>query len=217
LGRVGRERHGKSISLRVDAELPEAARLVAERLGIELGPNDPYGHPCISGFDASGAYVRVRETGGVIEPSGETRRWHPEPSTVWVQGTTCADEIVAALSGPPFVLVSVDPGPTLEVLRTDAAWRRVLGELREQGWEVCLSGTAAPVALDGSLPTGEYFYLRCRWSVCTLEIDTQEDWMVAEWESEVELEGEFSASYIAPDDAVAVLHRLHERWLNRVQ
>ncbi|MGW6933975.1 hypothetical protein ACWGE0_28230 [Lentzea sp. NPDC054927] len=32
---------------------------------------------------------------------------------------------------------------------------------------------------------------------------------------EVELDGEFSASYILPDDAVAVLRQLHREWLTR--
>jgi hypothetical protein len=145
----GKERHGEDVSPAVDEELPEAARLVAERLGVELGRNDPYGCPVFSGFDEAGAYPQVRETGCFVDASGEFHRSHPEPSQVWVRGTTIAGEIVAALSGAPFRLMSVIPGPTHEVLAEAAAWRRVLGGLREQGWEVALDGTAAPVALDG--------------------------------------------------------------------
>ncbi|NGY58171.1 hypothetical protein G7043_04390 [Lentzea sp. NEAU-D13] len=205
---MGDERYGEDIALVVDLDVPEAARLISERLAIELGPNDPYGHRGFSGFDASGAYVRVCKTGGVYGASGEFRPYYPEPSTVAVRATTIAGEIVAALSGPPFRLLVVAPGPTLEELEKEATWRRLLGELRDEGWEVVLDGTAAPVALDGRLPSGESFYLRCRWSVCSLEVDDVEV-------EEVELEGEFSASYLLPDDAVAVLRELHQRWLRR--
>ena len=192
----------------VDLDVPEAARLIAERLGVELGPHDPYGYSGFSGFDASGAYVRVHKTGGVYASSGGFRPFHPEPTTVAVRATTIAGEIVAALPTPPFRLIDVRPGPRLEVLEKEATWRRVLGELRDEGWEVALDGTAAPVALDGRLPSGESFYLRCRWNVCSFDVDDVEV-------GEVELEGEFSASYILPDDAVAVLRRLHQRWLAR--
>ena len=202
------QRYGEDVSLAVDLEVADAARLVAQRLGVELGPDDPYGHPGFSGFDASGAYLRVRETGGVEEVSGEFRPSHPEPSAVWVRATTIAGEIVAALSGPPFRLLSVTPGPRYEVLEEEATWRRVLAELRAEGWEVALDGTGAPVSMEGRLPGGESFYLRCRYKTCTLEVDDVEV-------GAIRLKGEFSASWIAPEHAVDVLRELHRGWLTR--
>ncbi|WP_439661458.1 hypothetical protein ACSHWB_08095 [Lentzea sp. HUAS TT2] len=92
--------------------------------------------------------------------------------------------------------------------RSQAGWQRVLPELRRQGWDVDTGCLAAPVELEGHLPSGESFYLRCRWSTCSLEIDDAEV-------GEVELGGEFTASYILPDDAVAVLHDFHQEWLTR--
>ncbi|WP_330272748.1 hypothetical protein OG205_38625 [Lentzea sp. NBC_00516] len=101
-----------------------------------------------------------------------------------------------------------NPVPSEQWQRDDARWQRVLLALREQGRRVDVGCRAAPVELEGHLPSGESFYLRCRWNTCSLEVDDVEV-------GEVVLDSEFSASHLLPDDAVAVLRQLHREWLRR--
>lgn len=45
--------------------------------------------------------------------------------------------------------------------------------LRRQGFTITDHVFAVPVALEGKLPTGEDFYLRCRYQACRLTIDEE--------------------------------------------
>ncbi|HEX7304951.1 hypothetical protein [Lentzea sp.] len=206
----------QSVSINADMDVRTAADIVAERLGIELTEQmGRDGHVRFAGPDASGTELSVstntpmiydfmseKEKQDVLEATG------PEPTSIYVHGTSVGHAIVEALSGPGFRLMFLSPHPEEWWQRSQAGWKRVLPELRRQGWDAELDSPASPVALEGHLPSGEEFYLRCRWNTCTLYIDDEEV-------EEAELEGEFSASYILPDDAVAVLLKLHQEWLTR--
>jgi hypothetical protein len=91
-----------------------------------------------------------------------------------------------------------------------AAWQPLLAELSAQGWEVELTCSAAPVQLEGRVPTGETFYYRCRHNTCSLELGVTDE--SSDWEGELAVDGEFAASYLDPDEAVRILLRLHARW-----
>lgn len=95
----------------------------------------------------------------------------------------------------------------------DGAWRRVLAGLRAQGWDVELTGTAAPVQLVGRVPSGEAFYYRCRYELCELDIGPDDE---LAWAGEEQLEGEYTASYLEPDEAIRILLHLHTRWRTEI-
>lgn len=95
----------------------------------------------------------------------------------------------------------------------DAVWRPLLARLRAQGFEVEVTAYAAPVQLEGRVPSGPRFYYRCRWETCTLGVGGDDPADVAEWEGERFLEGEYSAGHLAPAEAVRVLLALHSAWM----
>ena len=49
-------------------------------------------------------------------------------------------------------------------------FREMLERLRAEGYRVRATCLAAPVQLEGFLPSGEAFYLRCRHETCRLDI-----------------------------------------------
>lgn len=51
----------------------------------------------------------------------------------------------------------------------DEFWE-VLGWLRAEGYRVRATCLVSPVQLEGFLPSGEAFYLRCRYETCWLNI-----------------------------------------------
>ncbi|MGI5504937.1 hypothetical protein [Lentzea sp. CA-135723] len=182
----------QSVSINADMDVCATAAVVAERLGIEL----------TEGVSHDGeVYFTGQDGGQRLSVSGE-------PTLVHVHATTVGHAIAEALSGPRFRLKDLSPHPEEWSQRSRAGWKRLLPELRAQGWQVDTGCPAAPVEVLGELPGGEEFYLRCRWDTCTLEVDDVEV-------GEVVLDGEFSASYLLPDDAVAVLLKLHQEWLTR--
>jgi hypothetical protein len=73
------------------------------------------------------------------------------------------------------------------------------------------------VQLEGTEPTGEPFYFRCRWDTCALGIGGEDPAAAPAWEDEVTLEDGISASHLPPGDAVQILLRLHTRWLSQVK
>jgi hypothetical protein len=201
-----------------DLDVCTVAGIVGERLEIDLAER---GHESLGvsfhGSDATGGTVRVGEN--LVDPFGilsakqlaKAQAERPaEPTTVHVHSTGAADAIVAALAGSPFRLHSRNPHPSARTQLEDATWRRLLLELRAQGWEVELTCPAAPVQLEGRVPTGEAFYYRCRHNTCSLELGVTDE--SQDWEGELDVDGEFTASHLDPDQAVRSLLHLHAQW-----
>jgi hypothetical protein len=112
--------------------------MVGERLEIDLAErrHDSLG-VSFHGADATGGTVWVGEN--LVDPFGilsaeQLAKGQAErpagPTTVHVHSTGAA----AALAGPPFRLHSRNPHPSAKIQLEDAAWRRLLLELRAQGW-----------------------------------------------------------------------------------
>jgi hypothetical protein len=202
-----------------DMELRAAAEIVARALGMPLQErrHDQLG-TSFGADDPSGGFVSVRESPpadhlGEDLPSRLVAALPTEPVTVYIHATGRADEIVAALTAVGCRLRGRAPHPPAYVQMADAAWLRLLPELRAQGWEVRLTGYEAPLQIEGSVPSGESFYYRCRHQTCSLGIGGEDPVAEPDWEGEAIVEGgEYAASHIEPDAAVGILRSLHEEW-----
>ena len=106
--------------------------------------------------------------------------------------------------------------PSDKFLTDEARWQQLLSSLRGEGWTAVVTCHAAPVQLEGTVPTGESFYFRCRWKACSLGIGGEDPVDAPAWENEVTLKDGASASYLPPDDAARILLMLHARWLSQV-
>jgi hypothetical protein len=62
------------------------------------------------------------------------------------------------------------------------AWDAALATLREAGWQVEMTGLAAPVQLEGVLPCGERFYFRSRHDDVLLAVGGEDPADAAPWE-----------------------------------
>jgi hypothetical protein len=62
------------------------------------------------------------------------------------------------------------------------AWDVALATLREAGWQVEMTGLAAPVQLEGVLPCGERFYFRSRHDDVLLAVGGEDPADAAPWE-----------------------------------
>jgi hypothetical protein len=62
------------------------------------------------------------------------------------------------------------------------AWDAALVTLRETGWQVEMTGLAAPVQLEGVLPCGEHFYFRSRHDEVLLAVGGEDPADGAPWE-----------------------------------
>ncbi|MEQ4209888.1 hypothetical protein [Actinopolymorpha sp. B9G3] len=205
----------QSLLFGADLDVRSAAAMVGERLEIDLleRTSESFGVG-FHGDDATGGAVSVSENRspvGVERLDNVESERPAEPTAVYVHSTGMADAIVLALTGPPFRLHSQDAHPSVETQLAHAAWRRLLPQLRAQGWEVELTCATAPVQLEGRVPTGETFYYRCRWQTCSLDMCVSGD--SPDWEGEVDVDGgEFAASWLEPDEAVRILLQLHAQW-----
>jgi hypothetical protein len=203
-----------------DKDMRATAEIVGRALGVHLQEwrNDQLG-TSFGADDPSGGSIHVAEKRPPSDDLGEdlqarlTAAAPPEPTTVYIHATSRADVIVAALTAAGCRLHRRAPWPPADVQRADAAWRRLLPELRAQGWEVTLTGHSAPLQLEGRVPSGESFYYRCRHDTCSLAIGGEEPVAEPDWEGEQVIDGgEYVASYIEPDEAVRVLLALHTNW-----
>lgn len=86
-----------------------------------------------------------------------------------------------------------------------ARWERALGSLRSEGWTVVITCAAAPVQLEGSLPSGEKFYFRARHDEARLAIGGREPIDRADWEGSEDHPG---ASYLSAEDGLPIIERL---------
>lgn len=101
------------------------------------------------------------------------------------------------------------------------SFERVRGELESRGWELMRPPEGvAPVQAWGRLPSGEAFYLRCRWDECRLDVradaepedvevirhpDWRGSWAADGW-------GAFDASWAEPDEVLEAMLFLERRY-----
>jgi hypothetical protein len=97
-----------------------------------------------------------------------------------------------------------------------AAYRALVKELRSEGFRVRLLTIAAPIQLQGHLPSGEAFYFRCRYDTCALRITPPRKSPVtaSTWESSLSRWGEYDASGLDAAEAEAVVRELLGEYAN---
>ncbi|MFI9724423.1 hypothetical protein ACIHFE_33135 [Streptomyces sp. NPDC052396] len=96
---------------------------------------------------------------------------------------------------------------------TTALWQQLETRLHDAGWDAEVTCAVSPVQIEGSLPSGEPFYFRCRRQNCDLGVGGEDPVCAPEWSGDVDVESEHSAGYLHPDDALDILRELHDRWL----
>jgi hypothetical protein len=77
--------------------------------------------------------------------------------------------------------------PSKWAVKHQRAWDAALATLREAGWQVEMTGLAAPVQLEGVLPCGEQFYFRSRHDEVLLAVGGEDPADAAPWEQWVKL------------------------------
>ncbi|MEV6239885.1 hypothetical protein [Lentzea sp. NPDC051838] len=190
------DRIGESMYFAVDLDLDDAARVVEERLGVALEVRvDLYGLKEYEGSYVDGARLWMQGS---------------SPATLWVWATLRGEEIRTALVGAQVRLDRVMPGPTRERVHRRDAWRRLLDELRAEGWRIEMNGDGdGLIQAEGFLPTGQEFYLNFKYDTCYLEVgSTPEEWSAHEVPYP-------RAGYLEADEAVLMLRELHTVWLTR--
>ncbi|SCL50284.1 hypothetical protein [Micromonospora chersina] len=89
------------------------------------------------------------------------------------------------------------------------SWLRLAATLRSEGWEAQVTCEAAPVQVEGRLPSGERFYFRARHSDVSLGIGGEDPADIPEWE---ESESHEEASWLPATDGEAIIRRLALRY-----
>ncbi|WP_203884433.1 hypothetical protein [Planotetraspora kaengkrachanensis] len=202
-----------------DMDVRATAGIVGRALGMRLEElrNDQLG-VAFDAEDPAGGFIFVSENTRRFDESDEEHHRvdasrPEEPTRVYVHATSRADAIVAALTDAGLRLHDRAPWPPADEQLADAAWKRLLLDLRDRGWEVTLTGPAAPLQLEGRLPSGQSFFYHCRYDTCSLGIGGEDPVSRPDWEGEQVVDGgEYAASYIEPDNAVRILLALHADW-----
>jgi hypothetical protein len=100
-----------------------------------------------------------------------------------------------------------------------AGWEAAVADLRDQGWDIRPLGWAAPVQLEGTLPSGERFYFRARWDEVSLAVGGDDPCDVPDSErvghEPYGDQGFMEASILPSDDGVRLLHELVRRYQGR--
>lgn len=91
-------------------------------------------------------------------------------------------------------------------------WSVIIAGLHDVGIEAKLLTVAAPVQIEGHLPSGTKFYFSCRYDNCELAIGGDDPAGVPEWRSEIRRWGEFEASYLTPEEASKVFLELLDQY-----
>lgn len=104
--------------------------------------------------------------------------------------------------------------------------------LRAVGYAARVTTLACPVQIEGRLPTGEVFYLRCRWSTCELDVgdppsaatdelptEDEVDALIdaAAWRGEVTRWRPYEASWLEAEEVERVFHELVARYIGSTQ
>lgn len=151
----------QTLTLSCDEEVRRAVEIVAAALNVEEKHHDDWGISFHAG-DPAGESIGIMSTARLhtaLGPLSDSQRAGVEatiprePTVVVVGPTDRADAIVAALRAAGLHLIEREPYPSAWAQEADAAWRRLLPELRAQGWEIEVLGYAAPVQLEGRVPS----------------------------------------------------------------
>ena len=70
-----------------------------------------------------------------------------------------------------------------------------------------MTGIAAPLQLEGQVPSGEDFYFRARWDEVSLGVGGDPSWSPT-WEGREPYGSDTDASYLPGEDGLAILRRL---------
>jgi hypothetical protein len=89
-----------------------------------------------------------------------------------------------------------------------AEWLAAVATLQAEGWTAELTCTAAPVQVEGRLPSGDLFYFRARHDEALLAIGGPDPADVAAWEHSERHPG---ASYLPAQEGLAIIRRLARR------
>jgi hypothetical protein len=102
--------------------------------------------------------------------------------------------------------------PTQWYREREAEWESVFATLRAEGWTVKHIGLAAPLQLEGRLPTGEAFYFRARHDEVSLGVGGDDPCWSPVWEGRELFGSDEDASYLSGEDGLTVLRRLVEAY-----
>ncbi|TYC02111.1 hypothetical protein FXF53_10395 [Micromonospora sp. WP24] len=93
-----------------------------------------------------------------------------------------------------------------------ASWLELAANLRSEGWDAQVTCSAAPVQMEGRLPSGERFYFRGRHSDVTLAVGGDDPADIPEWERS---ESRQEASWLPAAEGEAIVRRLASRYLEQ--
>lgn len=93
--------------------------------------------------------------------------------------------------------------PTQWYRDREAEWETVFVTLRAEGWTVNHTGLAAPLQLEGRLPSGEAFYFRSRHDEVSLRIGGEDPSDSPAWEGRETYGSGSDASYLPGDDGAS--------------
>jgi hypothetical protein len=104
----------------------------------------------------------------------------------------------------------VRQGTDREVQPIFDEFRVMLDRLRVEGYRVRATCQAAPVQLEGFLPSGEAFYFRCRWETCRLDVAPANSHPIREpaWQRSITRWHQYDASCLDSDETESVLREL---------
>ncbi len=92
--------------------------------------------------------------------------------------------------------------------------QEMLDRLRAEGYRVRATCLVVPVQLEGFLPTGEAFYLRCRYDTCRLTIAPPDGDPIQHpaWEGSVSGWDEHEAGFLDATETETILQELVDRY-----
>ena len=90
------------------------------------------------------------------------------------------------------------------------SWLQLVATLHSEGWEARVTCEAAPVQVEGTLPSGKRFYFRARHRGVSLGIGGDDPADIPAWEAS---ESHQEASYLPADVGEAIIRRLARRYL----
>ncbi|MGC5333500.1 hypothetical protein [Micromonospora sp. DT62] len=89
------------------------------------------------------------------------------------------------------------------------SWLQLVAALHREGWEAEVTCVAAPVQVEGTLPSGERFYFRARHGDVSLGIGGDNPADIPEWEAS---ESHQEASYLTAAVGGTMIRRLARRY-----
>ena len=91
-------------------------------------------------------------------------------------------------------------------------WAGAAGAMEADGWTVRFASEQPPLRLEGSMPTGDKFFLRDGRAEVVLGVGGDDPVNKPEWLTAIPMR---DASYLPADDAAEVFTAMLQRWLDR--